>query len=67
MNTDVIPMIVALAVFTILVSPVVYLFIRHPPKPVDPCKVIDAFGDAVDVGRKQMSDKDDTIEHNAVV
>ena len=64
MNTDVIPMIVALVVFTILVAPCIYLFIRHPPKPVDPCKIIDAFGDVVEAGRKQMAK--DVTEHNAV-
>lgn len=53
MNTDVIPMIVALSVTVALVAPVICLFIKHPPKPVDPCKVIEAFGNAVEAGRKQ--------------
>ena len=67
MNTDVIPMLVALAVFTALVAPVVYLFIRHPPKPIDPCKVIDAIGIAVEEGRKrQQLNNEDVTEHNAV-
>lgn len=53
MNTDVIPMIVALSVTVALVAPVICLFIKHPPKPVDPCKVIEAFGNAVEAGRQQ--------------
>ena len=53
MNTGVIPMIVALSVAIVLVAPVIFLFIKHPPKPVDPCKVIDAFGNAVEAGRQQ--------------
>ena len=56
MDTDIIPMIVALAVTTILVAPVICLFIKHPPKPVDPCKVIDAFGNAVEAGRQQRKE-----------
>ena len=53
MNTGVIPMIVSISIFTIIVVPTIYLFIRHPPKAIDPCKVIDAFGDAVETGRQQ--------------
>lgn len=64
MNTDVIPMIVAIVVFTVLAAPSIYLFIKHPPKPVDPCKVIDAIGVAVEAGRKQAAK--DATEHNAV-
>ena len=67
MNTDVIPMIVAIAVFTILAAPTIYLFIKHPPKPIDPCKVIDAIGIAVEEGRKrQQLNSEDATEHNAV-
>lgn len=56
MNTGIILMIVSLVVTALLVVPVICLFIRHPPKPVDPCKVIDAFGKAVEAGRQQRKE-----------